>query len=142
VRRDGRWQELPAAQLVPGDMVHLRIGDIVPADTELSDGRLQVDQSQLTGESAASGKDAEAVAYTGSLVTRGEASGVVTGTGIRGADRPPARPRGAGAAGDRRRSGHRAGGSDHGRCTTCRSGGKIARRPLRPRQQRVKIAVG
>jgi len=38
VRRDGRWQELPAAQLVPDDMVHLRVGDIIPADLVLSDG--------------------------------------------------------------------------------------------------------
>jgi len=49
VRRDDRWQELPAAQLVPGDLVRLRMGDVVPADVRLTDGQVQVDQSQLTG---------------------------------------------------------------------------------------------
>jgi H+-transporting ATPase len=83
VRRDGRWQELPAAHLVPDDLVHLRVGDIVPADLLLSDGRVHVDQSQLTGESALAGKGAGDTAYTGSVVSRGEASGVVTATGSR-----------------------------------------------------------
>lgn len=80
-RRDGTWREIPAAQLVPGDLIHLRVGDIVPADVTLSDGRLKVDQSQLTGESAQIDKEVGAIAYTGSTVTRGEASGVVSATG-------------------------------------------------------------
>ena len=83
VRRDGQWQEVSAAELVPDDMVHLRAGDIVPADVTLSDGRLKVDQSQLTGESAHVDMEADATAYTGSLVVRGEASGVVSATGTR-----------------------------------------------------------
>jgi H+-transporting ATPase len=83
VRRDGTWQEVPAADLVPGDLVHLRVGDIVPADVALSDGRLKVDQSQLTGESAQVDKRPGDPAYTGSLVARGEASGVVSATGSR-----------------------------------------------------------
>ena len=83
VRRDGAWQEVPAAQLVPDDLVHLRVGDIVPADVALSDGRLKVDQSQLTGESAQVDREAGATVYTGSLVARGEASGVVRATGTR-----------------------------------------------------------
>ncbi len=83
VRRDGHWQEISAAQLVPGDLVHLRIGDIVPADIDVREGQLKVDQSQLTGESAQLDRGAGAVVYTGSLVVRGEASGVVTGTGAR-----------------------------------------------------------
>ncbi|MDA8311211.1 MAG: plasma-membrane proton-efflux P-type ATPase [Actinomycetota bacterium] len=81
VRRDGRWQEVPAAGLVPGDVVHLRVGDIVPADVELADGSIEVDQSQLTGESAQVDKGPGATAYSGSLVARGEASGVVSATG-------------------------------------------------------------
>jgi H+-transporting ATPase len=83
VRRDGRWQVLPAAQLVPGDVVHLRVGDIVPADVRLAGCGLRVDQSQLTGESGAAAKDAGSTAYAGSLVTRGEASGEVSATGGR-----------------------------------------------------------
>ncbi|MGB8348096.1 MAG: cation-transporting P-type ATPase, partial [Ktedonobacteraceae bacterium] len=51
VRRDGRWQVLPAAELVSEDVVHLRMGDVVPADLRLTDGQLLVDQSILTGES-------------------------------------------------------------------------------------------
>ena len=82
-RRDARWQELPAAGLVPGDVVHLRVGDIVPADVELADGRIEVDQSQLTGESALIDKEPGATAYSGSLVTWSEASGVVDATGTR-----------------------------------------------------------
>ncbi|MDA8076590.1 MAG: plasma-membrane proton-efflux P-type ATPase, partial [Actinomycetota bacterium] len=83
VRRDGRWQEVPAAGLVPGDVVHLRVGDIVPADVELADGRIEVDQSQLTGESARVDEQPGATAYSGSLLARGEASGVVSATGTR-----------------------------------------------------------
>ncbi len=83
VRRDGEWQEVPAAGLVPGDLVHLRMGDIVPADVELADGRIEVDQSQLTGESARIDQEPGATAYSGSLVTWGEASGLVGATGAR-----------------------------------------------------------
>ncbi len=83
VRRDGKWQEVPAVMLVTGDLVHLRVGDIVPADVALDDGRIEVDQSQLTGESARVAKEPGATAYTGSIVTRGEASGVVGATGAR-----------------------------------------------------------
>ncbi|MCL4724915.1 MAG: cation-transporting P-type ATPase, partial [Rhodocyclaceae bacterium] len=44
-RRDGQWQRLPAPQLVPGDMIHLRMGDLAPADVRLADGQVQADQS-------------------------------------------------------------------------------------------------
>jgi H+-transporting ATPase len=83
VRRDERWRELPAAQLVPGDLVRLRMGDVVPADVQLTDGQVQVDQSQLTGESLPVEHQAETTTYAGSLVSRGEATGVVTATGAR-----------------------------------------------------------
>ena len=53
VRRDGVWTSLPAEELVPGDVIHLRQGTIVPADVKLEQGSLLVDQSALTGESAA-----------------------------------------------------------------------------------------
>jgi H+-transporting ATPase len=83
VLRDGHWQRVPARELVPGDAVHVRMGDLIPADLRLSEGRVQIDQSTLTGESlpveAAPGVDA----WSGSVVTRGEASGEVTATGAR-----------------------------------------------------------
>ncbi|HLW78613.1 MAG TPA: cation-transporting P-type ATPase, partial [Terriglobia bacterium] len=55
VRRDSSWQAIPARELVPGDIVRLRSGDIVPADVKLLTGALSLDQSTLTGES----KDAD-----------------------------------------------------------------------------------
>jgi len=51
VLRDQQWQTLPADQLVPGDVIRLRIGDLIPADLHLLEGSLSVDQSALTGES-------------------------------------------------------------------------------------------
>lgn len=51
VLRDGQWRELPAEELVPGDRVHVRAGDLVPADLMLGDGAVALDQSALTGES-------------------------------------------------------------------------------------------
>lgn len=80
VRRDGQWQLVPAAEVVPGDLVHLRVGDIVPADISLTDGEISVDQAQLTGESLPVTDRAGATAYAGSQVSRGEASGLVTAT--------------------------------------------------------------
>ena len=81
VLRDGHWQVLAAEQVVPGDIVHVRAGDIVPADLALFDGAVSLDQAALTGESlpvdAGSGKPA----WTGSIVRQGEASGSVTATG-------------------------------------------------------------
>jgi H+-transporting ATPase len=80
VRRDGRWQVIPAAQIVPDDLVHLRVGDIVPADVRISDGVILLDQSQLTGESLPVEARPGSLAYAGSRVNRGEASGIVTAT--------------------------------------------------------------
>ncbi len=82
VRRDGTWQEVDAAVLVPGDIVRLRLGDIVPADMVLSEGDyLSVDQSALTGESLPVDKKANDVAYSGSIVKQGEMVALVTATG-------------------------------------------------------------
>jgi H+-transporting ATPase len=83
VKRDGRWQKIPAGNLVPGDLVYLRVGDIVPADIHLTDGEVQADQSQLTGESLPIKLDAGSTAYAGSAVRRGEATGTVGATGAR-----------------------------------------------------------
>lgn len=81
--RDGQWCSLPAADLVPGDMVHVRVGDIVPADLTLSEGQILIDQSALTGESMPVDRGAGADIYSASIVRRGEASGTVTATGAK-----------------------------------------------------------
>jgi H+-transporting ATPase len=81
VLRDGRWQQIAAEQLVPGDIVHVRAGDLVPADLVLFDGAVALDQSALTGESLPVSADPGDPAYTGAIVRQGEASGQVTATG-------------------------------------------------------------
>ena len=83
VMRDGVWQRIPARELVPGDVVYLRLGDIAPADVRLHDGNLLLDQSSLTGESLPVEAAAGATAYAGVVVRRGEAAGEVTATGAR-----------------------------------------------------------
>ena len=83
VRRDASWQVIPARELVPGDIVRLRSGDIIPADVKLLTGALSVDQSALTGESKDADKAAGDVVSSGSIVRRGEGNGVVMLTGAR-----------------------------------------------------------
>lgn len=83
VMRDGRWGQMPAEELVPGDLVYLRMGDLVPADIALADGTLLIDQSMLTGESLPVEAVPGQTAHAGSLVKRGEARGEVTATGAR-----------------------------------------------------------
>jgi len=83
VLRDGVWRDLPARELVPGDVVFLRLGAIVPADVELVTGDyLSIDQSALTGESLPVDKKIGDTAYSGSVVRQGEMQGVVTATGM------------------------------------------------------------
>jgi H+-transporting ATPase len=81
VLRDARWQSIQAEALVPGDFVHLRMGDLVPADVQITEGDLLLDQSTLTGESQPVEMGQGKMAYAGSMVKRGEASGDVTATG-------------------------------------------------------------
>ena len=83
VMRDGRWRLLPARELVPGDFVHIRMGDLVPADVHVLEGTILVDQSALTGESLPVDDGPGATVYAGSVVRRGEASGQVLATGSR-----------------------------------------------------------
>ncbi len=83
VRRDGAWAIVPAAELVPGDVVTLSLGAIVPADVRIAGGAVLVDQSMLTGESVAAEKRAGDTAFSGGLVRRGEAVAEVTATGER-----------------------------------------------------------
>ena len=80
--RDGKWQEVQAKELVPGDVIRLRLGEIIPADTKLFEGDyLSVDQSALTGESLPVNKDKGDIAYSGSIGKQGEMVGIVTATG-------------------------------------------------------------
>ena len=81
VRREGKWQVVPARELVPGDIIRVRSGDIIPADVKLLTGALTVDQSALTGESKDVEKAPGAVLSSGSVVRRGEGNGVVMLTG-------------------------------------------------------------
>ncbi len=82
VLREGSWQPLNARELVPGDIIRLRAGDIIPADAKLIDGEyLSVDQSALTGESMPAGKEKNDVVYSGSIAKQGEMIAVVTTTG-------------------------------------------------------------
>jgi plasma-membrane proton-efflux P-type ATPase len=83
VRRDSTWQVIPARELVPGDVVRVRPGDIVPADVKLITGTLSVDQSALTGESKDVDKPPASVLSSGSVVRRGEGNGVVVLTGAK-----------------------------------------------------------
>ena len=85
VRRDGKWSAPPAKELVPGDVIRLRLGDIVPADARLLDGdEVSVDQAALTGESLPVDKNPGDAVFSGSIIRRGE---------IGALSMPPATPR-------------------------------------------------
>lgn len=83
VRRDSEWKTLPAAQVVPGDVVKLSLGGVVPADVRLTEGGVLIDQSMLTGESVPVEAGPGARSYAGALIRRGEAVAQVTATGER-----------------------------------------------------------
>ena len=76
VLRDTSWQVVPARELVPGDIIRVRSGDIIPADVKLLTGALSIDQSALTGESKDADKEPSEVLSSGSVVRRGEGNGV------------------------------------------------------------------
>ena len=78
VKRDGKWVTPPARELVPGDVIQLRLGDIVPADARLLDGDpMSVDQSALTGESLPATRNPGDAVFSGSIVRRGQSSALV-----------------------------------------------------------------
>lgn len=80
--RDGKWSETEAKTLVPGDVIRLRLGDIVPADAIAFEGDyLSIDQSALTGESLAVDKKIGEEVYSGTIIQKGEMLAVVTKTG-------------------------------------------------------------
>ena len=81
VMRDTAWKTLPARELVPGDIIRIRKGDFVPADVKTTQGEISVDQSALTGESLEIEKKSTETIFSGSIVTKGEATGMVTLTG-------------------------------------------------------------
>ncbi len=82
VKRDGKWAEVDATTLVPGDIIRLRLGDIIPADVKLLEGEyLSVDQSALTGESLPVDKKPGDAAYSGSVAKQGEMVALTVETG-------------------------------------------------------------
>jgi H+-transporting ATPase len=82
VKRDGEWKTIPARELVPGDIIRLLIGDIIPADADLLPGDpVQVDQSALTGESLPVTHNTGDFLYSGSILKQGEADALVKATG-------------------------------------------------------------
>ncbi len=82
VKRDGKWTTVPARELVPGDLIRLRIGDIIPADAHLNAGDpVEVDQSALTGESLPVTKKTGEEVYSGSILKRGEVDAEIYATG-------------------------------------------------------------
>ncbi|GAB4231654.1 MAG: plasma-membrane proton-efflux P-type ATPase [Chlamydiales bacterium] len=82
VFRNGQWKVIEARELVPNDVIRIRLGDIVPADVKLVEGQwVSIDQAALTGESLPVTKKVEDIAYSGSIVKQGEMIGVVTATG-------------------------------------------------------------
>lgn len=83
VLRESIWQVVPARELVPGDIIRVRPGDIIPADVKLLTGALSIDQSALTGESQDADKAVGGVLASGSVVRRGEGNGVVILTGAK-----------------------------------------------------------
>jgi H+-transporting ATPase len=83
VRRDGAWKTVPAAELVPGDVVKLSLGGVVAADVHLTEGEVLLDQSMLTGESVPIEAGPGLQTFAGALVRRGEAVAEVTATGTR-----------------------------------------------------------
>ncbi|TYI05313.1 hypothetical protein ES332_A10G079500v1 [Gossypium tomentosum] len=83
VLRDGKWSEQEAAILVPGDIISIKLGDIVPADARLLEGDpLKIDQSALTGESLPVNKNAGDEVFSGSTVKQGELEAIVIATGV------------------------------------------------------------
>ena len=82
VKRDGRWTDVPARELVPGDVIRLRSGDVIGADAKLLTGdSIEVDQSALTGESLPVTRVSGESVYSGAIVKVGEIDALVYGTG-------------------------------------------------------------
>ncbi len=84
VKREGKWTNPAARELVPGDVIRVRLGDIVPADIRLLEGdAIEVDQSALTGESLPASRSPGEAVFSGSIVRQGEIEAVVYATGLK-----------------------------------------------------------
>ncbi len=83
VLRDGTWDQKISTELVPGDVIHVRMGDVVPADVKIERGGVEVDQSALTGESNPVRRYIDGEIFSGSVVKKGEITGVVVATGAK-----------------------------------------------------------
>ena len=77
VLRDKKWTHQDSKEIVPGDIISVKLGDIVAADAKLISGKISVDQSALKGESLAVEINESGIIYSGSYVKRGEALGVI-----------------------------------------------------------------
>ena len=84
VKRDGKWTNPAASELVPGDVIRVRLGDIVPADARLLAGdSIEVDQSALTGESLPVSRKPGGAVFSGSIIRQGEIDAMVYATGTK-----------------------------------------------------------
>ena len=81
--RNGRWQKVLSRELVPGDIVHIRLGDVVPADMQIITGTISVDESVLTGESISVTKGPGEKIFAGTTADHGEAIAEVTAIGTK-----------------------------------------------------------
>ncbi|MCG7521805.1 plasma-membrane proton-efflux P-type ATPase [Ruegeria sp. Ofav3-42] len=82
VKRDGKFAQIDASEIVPGDIVRIKLGDVVPADVRFTDGEYaSIDQAALTGESLPVAKKVGDVGYSGSIAKKGEMTAVVIATG-------------------------------------------------------------
>lgn len=81
-KRDGQWKEVPGRELVPGDIIRVKLGDIIPADCRILDeDQVQVDQSALTGESLPVTRGHGDTLYSGSILKQGEINAIIYATG-------------------------------------------------------------
>jgi len=81
VKRNKEWILIPIREIVPGDLIRLRAGDIVPADVNIVNGFAEVDQSSITGESMEVEKLESNMLYSSSIIKEGEITGIVNKTG-------------------------------------------------------------
>jgi H+-transporting ATPase len=82
ILRDGKWVVRDARELMPGDIISISLGDLVPADAKITDGSASIDQSALTGESLPVNAQLSSMLYSGSIVKRGQVTALVVNTGI------------------------------------------------------------
>ena len=82
VLRDGKWIMADAREIVPGDIISVKLGDLVPADVYILNGDISVDESALTGESLPKDLNESDIIYSSSIVKRGEAKCIVVNTGV------------------------------------------------------------